>query len=67
MYPVFTHMPSGVTVGDSGLCSPFSSIVGGVYLVCVYSHARWSYHRRFRSLLWCPFSGDRYWLPLLFQ
>ena len=27
---------------------------GGVYIPCIYCHARWSYHRPFRSLLLCP-------------
>ena len=32
---------------------------GGVYIPCIYSHARWSYRRRFRWLLLCPLSVDR--------
>ena len=38
---------------------------GGVYIPCIYSHARWSYRRRFRSLLLCPLSVERYCIPLL--
>ena len=37
---------------------------GGVYIPCIYSHARWSYLRRFRSLLLCPLSFARYYFPL---
>ena len=37
---------------------------GGVYVPCIYSHARWSYRRRFRSLLLCPLSVERYYFPL---
>ena len=36
---------------------------GGVYIPCIYSHARWSYRRRFRSLL-CPLFVERYHFPL---
>ena len=28
--------------------------LGGVYVLCIYSHAKWSYRRRFKSLLLCP-------------
>ena len=28
-----------------------------------YSHARWSYRKRFRSLLLCPLSIERYYFP----
>ena len=41
-------------------------IFGGVYTPCIYWHARWSYRRRFRSLLLCPLSVERYYFPLLF-
>ena len=34
-----------------------------VELSCSYSHARWSYRRRFRSLLGCPLSVKRYYFP----
>ena len=37
---------------------------GGVYVPCIYSHARWSYRRRFRSLLLCPLSVERCYFPL---
>ena len=37
---------------------------GGVYMPCIYSHARWTYRRRFRSLLLCPLSVQRYYFPL---
>ena len=37
---------------------------GGVYVPCIYSHASWSYHTRFRTLLLCPLSDERYHLPL---
>ena len=33
-------------------------IIPGIYL-----HVRWSYHRRFRSLLLCPLSVKRYYFP----
>ena len=36
----------------------------GVNIPCIYSHARWSYRRRFRSLLLCPLSAERYYFPL---
>ena len=36
-----------------------SCTVGGVYVACIYSHARWSYRGRFRSLLLCPVSTER--------
>ena len=34
------------------------------YVRCSYSHARWGYCRRFRSLLLCPSSVERSKLPL---
>ena len=37
---------------------------GGVYVPCIYSHAKWSYGRQFRSLLLCPLSVERYQFPL---
>ena len=37
---------------------------GGVFIPCIYSHARWSYRRRFRSLRLCPLSVERYYFPL---
>ena len=37
--------------------------LGGVYVSCIYSHARWSYHRRFRSLLLCPLSVELSYFP----
>ena len=37
---------------------------GEVYLPCSYSHARWSYRRRFRSLLLCFLSVERYYFFL---
>ena len=39
-------------------------IFGGVYIPSIYSHARWSYRRRFRSLLSRPLSVERYYFPL---
>ena len=39
--------------------------LGRVYVPCVYLHARWSYRWRFRPLLLCPLSVERYYLPLL--
>ena len=45
-------------VGTSG-CT-----VGGDYVPGIYSHARWSYRRRFRSLMLCPLSVERYYIPL---
>ena len=33
----------------------------GVYVPCIYSHARWSYRGRFRSSLLCPLSVKRYY------
>ena len=38
---------------------------GVVYIPCIYSHARWSYRRRFKSLLLCPLSVERYYFPSL--
>ena len=38
---------------------------GWVYIPCIYLHARWSYRRRFRALLLCPLSVERYYFPLL--
>ena len=35
-----------------------------LYTLCIYSHARWSYRMRFRSLLLCPLSVERYYFPL---
>ena len=32
---------------------------GGIYIPCIYSHARWRYRRRFRSSLLCPLSVER--------
>ena len=40
---------------------------GGVYIPWIYSHARWSYRRRFRSLLLCPLSVGHYHFPLLMK
>ena len=40
---------------------------GGVYIPCIYSHARWSYRRRFSSLLLCPLSVERYYSPLFVE
>ena len=37
----------------------------GVYIPCISSHARGSYRRRFRSLLLCPLSVERYYFLLL--
>ena len=37
---------------------------GGVYVPCIYSHARWSYYRRFRSVVVCPLSVKCYYFPL---
>ena len=37
--------------------------VGGVYVPCIYSHARWCYRSRFRSLLLCPLSVEFYYFP----
>ena len=37
---------------------------GGVCVPCIYSHAGWSYCRRFRSLLLCPLSVECYYFPL---
>ena len=36
------------------LCQPWGGTFSGVYVPCIYSHARWSYRRWFRSLLLCP-------------
>ena len=33
---------------------------------CIYSHARWSYRRRFRSLSLCPLSAERYHFPFVY-
>ena len=38
---------------------------GGVFISCINSHARWSYRRRFRSLLLCPLSVEFYYFSLL--
>ena len=38
---------------------------GGVYVSCIYLHARWGYRRRFRSLLSRPLSVERNYFPLL--
>ena len=38
-------------------------LVEFIHLV-FYSHARWSYRRRFRSLLLCPLSVERYYFPM---
>ena len=40
------------------------STLGGVYIPCIYSHARWSYRKRLRSLLLCPLSVELYYFPL---
>ena len=40
---------------------------GGVYVPCIYSHARWSYRRLFRSLSLRPLSVDRYCFPLIVE
>ena len=40
------------------------SALEAIYLPCIYSHARWRYRRRFRSLLLCPLSVERYYFPL---
>ena len=34
-----------------------------IYVFCIYSHARWSYRGRLRSLLLCPLSVERYYFP----
>ena len=35
---------------------------GAICVPCIYPHARWSYRRRFRSLLLCPLSVEYYQL-----
>ena len=35
-----------------------------IYVLCIYSHARWSDRRRSRSLLLCALSVERHYLPL---
>ena len=45
MYLVFTHMPGGVTIDDSCLCCCVPCLSSTIISLCVYSHARWSYHR----------------------
>ena len=37
---------------------------GGVYVLCIYLHARRSYRRRFRSLLFRPLSVERCYFSL---
>ena len=37
---------------------------GGVYIPCIYSHARCSYRWQFRSLLLCPLPFELYHFPL---
>ena len=32
--------------------------------LCTYSHGGWGCRRRFRSLLLCPLSEERYYFPL---
>ena len=55
--PVFTRMPGGVTV-------IYRLYIGVQYIPCIYLHARWSYRKRFRSLLLCPLSRGHCELPL---
>ena len=43
---------------------PLSLCFGGVYVPCIYSHARRGNRRRFSSLLLCPLSVGRYYFPL---
>ena len=38
---------------------------GGVFIACIYLHARWSYRRQLRALLSCPLSVECYYFPLL--
>ena len=35
MYPVFTSMPSGVTVGNSGLCCCFPCLLSAINSFCL--------------------------------
>ena len=44
-------------------CASLEYTFGRVYVPCSYSHARWSYLRRFRSLLLCPLSVESYYFP----
>ena len=48
-----------VMICRARVCSFWGCNFGGVYISCIYSHARWSFHRRLRSLLLCPFSVVR--------
>ena len=66
--PLSPSVPEMEGIYDTGgtlFCFVFLGCTfGGVYIPCIYSHARWSYRRRFTSLLLCPLSVERYYFPL---
>ena len=70
LLPINFHLGGDATgVGCHQLGLPGTDLhrgctFGGVYIPCSYSHAEWSYRRRFRSLLLCPLSVERYYFPL---
>ena len=51
-------------IGATGGILLWGRTFGGVYIPCIYSHARWSHRRRFRSLLLCPLSVELYHFPV---
>ena len=51
---IYTHLHVSLRVN---CCNCWS------YIACIYSHTRWTYRRRLRSLL-CTLSVDRYYFPL---
>ena len=36
MYPVFTHMPGGATVGESGLCCRVPCLQSAINFLCLF-------------------------------
>ena len=58
--PVSTSVPELDGIYATGGIPFRGCTFGGVYIPCIYPHARWSYRRRFRSLLLCPLSVERY-------
>ena len=62
--PVSPSVPKMEGINATGGILFLRMYFDGVYIPCIYSHARWSYRRRFRSLLLCPLSVERYYFPL---
>ena len=62
--PVSLSVPEMEGIYATGGILFWGCTFGGVYIPCIYLHARWSYHRQFRYLLLCPLSVKRYYFHL---